>query len=51
MVKDGVARKRQVRTGISDEMRVEILDGVSSGDRVILNPPEKLEDGSLVRSQ
>lgn len=51
VVKDGVARKRQVRTGISDEMRVEILDGVSSGDRVILNPPEKLEDGSLVRSQ
>jgi HlyD family secretion protein len=44
----GVARAYVVKTGISDQSRVEILSGLEEGDRVISGPYrifEKLEDG------
>lgn len=49
VVQDGAARKRLVKTGISDDLHVEILEGLSVNDRVILNPSETLKDGATVQ--
>lgn len=46
---DGRAERRAVRTGIAGTERIEILSGLAAGDRVIVNPPEGLEDGDRVR--
>ncbi|MCF5227420.1 efflux RND transporter periplasmic adaptor subunit, partial [Pseudomonas syringae] len=35
----GESPKRQVRTGISDRLRVQILDGLSEGDRLLVPAP------------
>ena len=40
---------RKVTMGRDFGMTVEILDGVTASDRVILNPPDSLLDGSVVR--
>ncbi|MEH7156273.1 efflux RND transporter periplasmic adaptor subunit [Neobacillus drentensis] len=45
LVKDGKAKKQHVRTGITSGKKIEILKGVSKGDQVIVNGPDKLKDG------
>ncbi len=48
----GVARARPVETGISDERRVEILDGLDPDSRVITGPfraLDELKDGDPVQ--
>jgi HlyD family secretion protein len=48
----GQARCRLVKTGISDENRVEVLDGVAEGERVIAGPYrafDQLKEGRPVR--
>jgi HlyD family secretion protein len=48
---NGKARARLVTTGISDESRVEILDGLSAGETVVAGPYrvfDKLKDGRPV---
>ena len=42
-------RWRRVMTGASRENRIEIKDGVREGDRVVIENPERLKDGELVR--
>ncbi len=49
IVKDGRAVMRQVTTGETFGEMVEIRSGAASGDRVVLDPPERLKDGSRVR--
>ena len=49
LVKDGQARLTPVKTGIQGDLVMEILEGVKKGQQVILNPPEKLKDGQLVK--
>jgi HlyD family secretion protein len=49
---DGVARKREVEVGISDDSHQEIRDGLEPGDRVITGPDRilrNLEDGDEVQ--
>ena len=51
VVDRGVARARPVETGISDERRIEILDGLRPADRVIVGPfraLDELKDGNPV---
>lgn len=45
---DERVRLRDISTGISNELYIEITGGVSKGDVIVVNPPEKLEDGKLV---
>ena len=47
VVKDGKAREQRVRTGLRVGDRVELIDGVSAGDVIIL-APGGLADGSPV---
>ncbi|MEH6904675.1 efflux RND transporter periplasmic adaptor subunit [Neobacillus drentensis] len=44
-VKDGKARKQNVKTGITSGKKIEILEGVSKGDQVIVNGPDNIKDG------
>lgn len=52
---DGKAELRVVKTGISDFDNIEIVDGVSESDQVIVGPylavSKKLEEGDLVKAQ
>ena len=48
VVQDSQARKVAVTPGPAMGDLVEIEAGLKEGDRVVLNPPESLEDGDLV---
>ncbi|MBT2722385.1 efflux RND transporter periplasmic adaptor subunit [Bacillus sp. ISL-46] len=45
LVKDGKANKENVKTGITSGKKIEILEGVSKGDQVIINGPDNIKDG------
>lgn len=45
---NGFARVRLVKTGARAESAVEVLSGLSPGDRVVANPPAALTDGSKI---
>lgn len=45
---DGVARIREVKTGIISGDKVEIVSGLSSSDNVIIKGQRQLDDGELV---
>lgn len=34
----GDVQTRQVRTGLSDRLRVQILDGLAEGDKLLIGP-------------
>ena len=38
----GVARFRPVRTGITGDMDIEVLDGLAPGQEVVVGPYQKL---------
>ena len=42
LIEDGVARFRQVRTGITGDMDIEVLDGLQPGEEVVIGPYQKL---------
>ncbi len=44
VIEDGKARQRAVRTGISDETRVEILAGLKPNEQVVTGPYRSLRD-------
>lgn len=48
LVEDGKAKLQQVQTGISNNSSIQIKSGVTKGDKVIINPPQELKDGSEV---
>ena len=48
---DGVAWARQVRIGIIERDRVQILKGLKPGDRLIIAGQREVEDGTLVLVQ
>lgn len=52
IVKDGVARKKEVKVGIADDNNQEILSGVAEGDNVVTGPARvlrALRDGDQVK--
>ena len=49
VVEEGRARRRVVVIGQRNEDAVEIVDGLEAGDRVILFPPEAVDEGVDVR--
>jgi len=46
---DGTALLREVRTGLSDGVNVEVLSGLRDGDRVITSGLGDLADGDPVQ--
>lgn len=49
VVADGRARRVEVRTGIADGPRVEVVSGLDPGDLVVTAGAESLTDGQPVR--
>jgi HlyD family secretion protein len=49
VVDGGEARRRDVVVGHRNEQAVEILEGLTEGESVILFPPETVDDGTAVR--
>lgn len=49
-VEDGVARRREVEVGHRGTDAVEVLGGLDAGERVILHPGDRLEDGARVQA-
>lgn len=48
VVENQVARYREVTTGVDTALLTEILSGLSEGETVVVDPGEKLQDGSRV---
>jgi membrane fusion protein (multidrug efflux system) len=49
VVKDGIAFRREVETGIRFDGKVEILKGIQKGEKVVTVGHEQLSDGAKVR--
>lgn len=48
IVENGTAKLKNIRTGLTSDIEVEVLEGLNSEDKVILNPATSLKDGILV---
>jgi multidrug efflux pump subunit AcrA (membrane-fusion protein) len=51
VVKDDRVERRAVSAGLENGGQVEILSGVSAGERVVVDGPPTLKDGDKVRVQ
>ena len=49
VVEDGEAKERRVHTGIEQDNKVEIIDGLSVEDRLVIKGYETLKDKAKVR--
>lgn len=45
---NGTARSRMIKTGAKLEGGVEVISGLTAGDRIIANPPATLADGAKI---
>ncbi len=48
VVRGDVVERRAIRVGGTDGDRLEVQAGLQGGDRVVLSPPESLQDGARV---
>jgi RND family efflux transporter MFP subunit len=48
VVNNGVAERRAVKTAGTDGDRIEVIEGVAPGERVVLSPPPTLKPGDKV---
>ena len=51
VVRDGTAERRAVTVGAADGDQVEVVSGLSAGDRVVTDGPASLADGSRVKER
>jgi len=51
VIQDGRAKLRAVEVGHRGSFEVEVLKGLSDGDRVVIHPPNELTDGKRVKAQ
>ena len=49
-IKNGIARLTDIKVGLMNDHRVQILSGVSKGDEVIAAPEKSVEDGTRVKA-
>lgn len=50
VVEAGIASRREVKAGIARDGRLQILEGLAAGERVIVAGNERLKDGQEVRA-
>jgi HlyD family secretion protein len=51
IAEQGVARMRKVSIGHRSGLDVEVTDGITSGELVVVNPSERIEDGTPIQSR
>ena len=50
VVKDGKAVLREIKTGLEGEDYMEVVSGLSVGDKVILSPGDNISDGVRIKT-
>ncbi|ATW28969.1 hypothetical protein DCMF_27980 [Candidatus Formimonas warabiya] len=48
-IENGRAKLRAIEKGIESDEKVEVLKGLKEGEKIILSPDEKIEDGTKVK--
>jgi multidrug efflux system membrane fusion protein len=48
VIRGDVVERRAIKVGGTDGDRVEVLGGLTAGDRVVISPPAELRDGVKV---
>jgi len=51
VVRDGKVEQRAVLTGAEQDDRVAVLEGLQGGEAIVVNPPQRLRDGTAVELQ
>lgn len=51
VIENGRARRRTAKIGHRNQMEAEVMDGIASGEQVILHPSNQLRDGVRIRTQ
>ncbi|MCX7991462.1 MAG: efflux RND transporter periplasmic adaptor subunit [Proteobacteria bacterium] len=49
IIKDSKALKKEIATGREFEENTEVISGLQYGEKVVLNPPKGLKDGSKIK--
>ena len=49
LAEDGTGRRREIRTGVQEELKLEVIDGLRPGERLITEGLNLLSDGSKIR--
>lgn len=49
VIRDKRAVLNRVKTGIKNDERIQILDGLKEGDAVVVDPPKGIKDGTKVK--
>jgi multidrug efflux pump subunit AcrA (membrane-fusion protein) len=49
VIEEDIAKLKEVNIGISSNGMIQILSGISSGDKVVTLGHEKLKDGSKIK--
>src|SRR5439155_26679957 len=50
VVEGDVVKLRAIRTGAERAGKIAVVEGLTSGDRIVIAPPPTLEDGDRVRT-
>lgn len=51
VVENNVAHERTIETGIQSNVEIEVIDGLETGETVILSPAEDINDGTEVETE
>lgn len=51
VIENGQARKKQITTGVGNELYITVEKGLKKGDKVVVNPSDKLKDGIDVKDK
>jgi len=51
VVENGTARSQEIQTGVQSSTVIEVTEGLSEGDEVILSPSDSIEDGTAVEPE
>lgn len=49
VIENGRAKETEIKTGLNTEIYTEVLEGLGEGDKVIVNPGDKVRDGTAVK--
>ncbi len=49
LVRDGKVQRRAVKTGAADHLRIEIIEGLTGAEQIIVTPAADLKEGQAVR--
>ena len=48
-MKNNIVKERTIKTGAELDMAVEVLDGLTKDEKIIINPSDRIKEGVKVR--